>query len=249
MKIFISPAKKINEEKVVLDNSKSTKFHFDKEVKYLVNELKEYNLSDIKNLMGLSDNLSKLNYDRYQKWNLKADNLCPAIFMFQGDVYKGLKANQLNSQELDFAQQNLRIISGLYGMLKPLDLILPYRLEMGTKMINKNGKNLYEFWGEKLKDFILSEIKQDEVIINLASTEYSKALKLNNIENKVITPIFKDYKNGSLKVISFYAKRARGEMANFIISNNIINYNDLKLFNYEGYTFSGNSKNELVFTR
>jgi hypothetical protein len=249
MKIFISPAKKINEEKVVFDNSKSTKFHFDKEVKYLVNELKEYNLSDIKNLMGLSDNLSKLNYDRYQKWNLKADNLCPAIFMFQGDVYKGLKANQLNSQELDFAQQNLRIISGLYGMLKPLDLILPYRLEMGTKMINKNGKNLYEFWGEKLKDFILSEIKQDEVIINLASTEYSKALKLNNIENKVVTPIFKDYKNGSLKVISFYAKRARGEMANFIISNNIINYNDLKLFNYEGYTFSGNSKNELVFTR
>ena len=249
MKIFISPAKKINEENVVFDNSKSTKFHFDKEVKYLVNELKEYNLSDIKNLMGLSDNLSKLNYDRYQKWNLKADNLCPAILMFQGDVYKGLKANQLNSQELDFAQQNLRIISGLYGMLKPLDLILPYRLEMGTKMINKKGKNLYEFWGEKLKDFILSEIKQDEVIINLASTEYSKALKLNNIENKVITPIFKDYKNGSLKVISFYAKRARGEMANFIISNNIINYNDLKLFNYEGYTFSGNSKNELLFTR
>ena len=249
MKIFISPAKKINEEKVVFDYSKSTKFHFDKEVKYLVNELKEYNLSDIKNLMGLSDNLSKLNYDRYQKWNLKADNLCPAIFMFQGDVYKGLKANQLNSQELDFAQQNLRIISGLYGILKPLDLTLPYRLEMGTKMINKKGKNLYEFWGEKLKDFILSEIKQDEVIINLASTEYSKALKLNNIENKVITPIFKDYKNGSLKVISFYAKRARGEMANFIISNNIVNHNDLKLFNYEGYTFSGNSKNELVFTR
>ena len=164
-------------------------------------------------------------------------------------MFTRAKANQLNSQELDFAQQNLRIISGLYGMLKPLDLILPYRLEMGTKMINKNGKNLYEFWGEKLKDFILSEIKQDEVIINLASTEYSKALKLNNIENKVITPIFKDYKNGSLKVISFYAKRARGEMANFIISNNIINYNELKLFNYEGYTFSGNSKNELVFTR
>ena len=108
MKIFISPAKKINEEKVVFDNYKSTKFHFDKEVKYLVNELKEYNLSDIKNLMGLSDNLSKLNYDRYQKWNLKADSLCPAIFMFQGDVYKGLKANQLNSQELDLCTTKIK---------------------------------------------------------------------------------------------------------------------------------------------
>ena len=123
-------------------------------------------------------------------------------------------------------------------MLKPLDLILPYRLEMGTKMINKNGKNLYEFWGEKLKDFILSEIKQDEVIINLASTEYSKALKLNNIENKVITPIFKDYKNGQLKVISFYAKELEERWLILLLVTILLSFNELKLFNYEGYTFS-----------
>lgn len=249
MKIFISPAKKITEENVLYDNTKVTKLYFNKEVDYLVNELKEYNLNDLKKLMNLSDNLSQLNYDRYNKWNLKSDKLCPAIFMFQGDVYKGLKANSFNNQQLDFAQQSLRIISGLYGILKPFDLIFPYRLEMGTKMITRKGKNLYEFWGDKLKDFILNEIKKDEVIINLASNEYSKSLKLNNIHNKVITPIFKDYKNGSLKVISFFAKRARGEMVNFIISNQITKYNDLKLFNYEGYKFAKDLNNQLVFTR
>tara|TARA_B100000963_G_scaffold44011_2_gene32819 strand:- start:12946 stop:13695 length:750 start_codon:yes stop_codon:yes gene_type:complete len=249
MKIFISPAKKINEEKILYDNSKSSKFYFQKEADYLINELKEYSVSEIKKLMSLSDNLSHLNFDRYQNWNLKSDKVCPSIYMFQGDVYKGLKATSFNNDQLDFAQQNLRIISGLYGLLKPLDLIYPYRLEMGTKMITNKGKNLYEFWGNKLRDFLLDEISNDEIIINLASNEYSKSLNLKTISNKVINPVFKDFKNGRLKVISFFAKRARGEMANFIITNKITNCNDLKLFNYEGYKYSESSNNEIVFTR
>ena len=249
MKIFISPAKKINEEKILYDNSKSSKFYFQKEADYLINELKEYSVSEIKKLMSLSDNLSHLNFDRFQNWNLKSDKVCPSIYMFQGDVYKGLKATSFNNDQLDFAQQNLRIISGLYGLLKPLDLIYPYRLEMGTKMITNKGKNLYEFWGNKLRDFLLDEISNDEIIINLASNEYSKSLNLKTISNKVINPVFKDFKNGRLKVISFFAKRARGEMANFIITNKITNCNDLKLFNYEGYKYSESSNNEIVFTR
>ncbi|MEC9303193.1 MAG: peroxide stress protein YaaA [Bacteroidota bacterium] len=249
MKIFISPAKKINEEKILYDNSKTSKFYFQKEVDYLINELKEYSVSEIKKLMNLSDNLSHLNFDRFQNWNLKSDKVCPSIYMFQGDVYKGLKATSFNNDQLDFAQQNLRIISGLYGLLKPLDLIYPYRLEMGTKMITNKGKNLYEFWGNKLRDFLTDEISNDEIIINLASNEYSKSLKLKTINNQVITPVFKDFKNGRLKVISFFAKRARGEMANFIISNKITNCNDLKLFNYEGYKYSESSNHEIVFTR
>lgn len=249
MKIFISPAKKINEEKILYDNSKTSKFYFQKEVNYLINELKEYSVSEIKKLMNLSDNLSHLNFDRFQNWNLKSDKVCPSIYMFQGDVYKGLKATSFNNDQLDFAQQNLRIISGLYGLLKPLDLIYPYRLEMGTKMITNKAKNLYEFWGNKLRDFLTDEISNDEIIINLASNEYSKSLKLKTINNQVITPVFKDFKNGRLKVISFFAKRARGEMANFIISNKITNCNDLKLFNYEGYKYSESSNHEIVFTR
>lgn len=249
MKIFISPAKKINEEKILYDNTKSSKFYFQKEVDYLINELKEYSVSEIKKLMNLSDNLSHLNFDRFQNWNLKSDKVCPSIYMFQGDVYKGLKATSFSNDQLDFAQQNLRIISGLYGLLKPLDLIYPYRLEMGTKMITNKGKNLYEFWGNKLRDFLTDEISNDEIIINLASNEYSKSLNLKTISNKVITPVFKDFKNGRLKVISFFAKRARGEMANFIIINKITNCNDLKLFNYEGYKYSESSNNEIVFTR
>ena len=249
MKIFISPAKKINEEKILYDNTKSSKFYFQKEVDYLISELKEYSVSEIKKLMNLSDNLSHLNFDRFQNWNLKSDKVCPSIYMFQGDVYKGLKATSFSNDQLDFAQQNLRIISGLYGLLKPLDLIYPYRLEMGTKMITNKGKNLYEFWGNKLRDFLTDEISNDEIIINLASNEYSKSLNLKTISNKVITPVFKDFKNGRLKVISFFAKRARGEMANFIIINKITNCNDLKLFNYEGYKYSESSNNEIVFTR
>ena len=249
MKIFISPAKKINEEKILYDNSKTSKFYFQKEVDYLINELKEYSVSEIKKLMNLSDNLSHLNFDRFQNWNLKSDKVCPSIYMFQGDVYKGLKATSFNNDQLDFAQQNLRIISGLYGLLKPLDLIYPYRLEMGTKMKTNKGKNLYEFWGSKLNTTLKSSMSEDDFLINLASNEYSKAVKLNKLERKIITPIFKDFKNGSLKVVSFFAKKARGEMVNFILKNKINNIDELKMFSNNGYKFHQEDGGDLIFAR
>ena len=248
MKIIISPAKKLSDKKLPLKDV--SELQFSNEAKYLVKELKNYQVNDIKKLMGLSDNLAQLNYERYQQWDLNSDQVNAAIHMFQGDVYKGLKAEDFTANEMDFAQKNLRILSGLYGLLKPLDLIYPYRLEMGTKLKTQKGKNLYEFWGDKLSKVLISEMKSTEALVNLASNEYSKVLKLNDFPNPVITPIFKDYKNGKLKVISFYAKRARGEMCNFIIKNKITNTKNLKMFSNLDYKFSDeNDKGEILFTR
>ena len=248
MKIIISPAKKLSDKKLPLKDV--SELQFSNEAKYLVKELKNYKVNDIKKLMGLSDNLAQLNYERYQQWDLNSDQINAALYMFQGDVYQGLKAEMLTANEIDFAQENLRILSGLYGLLRPLDLIFPYRLEMGTKMRTKNGKNLYDFWGDKLSKALISEMKSTEVLVNLASNEYSKVLKLNDFPKPVITPIFKDYKNGKLKVISFYAKRARGEMCNFIIKNKITNTKNLKMFSNLDYKFSDeNDKGEILFTR
>ena len=248
MKIIISPAKKLSDKKLPLKDV--SELQFSNEAKYLVKELKNYKVNDIKKLMGLSDNLAQLNYERFQQWDLNSDQVNAAIYMFQGDVYQGLKAETFTANEIDFAQENLRILSGLYGLLKPLDLIFPYRLEMGTKIKTQKGKNLYDFWRDKLSKSLISEMKSTEVLVNLASNEYSKVLKLNDFPNPVITPIFKDYKNGKLKVISFYAKRARGEMCNFIIKNKITNTKNLKIFSNLDYKFSDeNDKGEILFTR
>jgi len=248
MKIIISPAKKLTTEKISVN--KISAIQFLNEAKYLVKELRDYRVDDIKKLMDLSNNLAQLNYERYQQWDLNSDQVNAAIYMFQGDVYQGLKAETFTANEIDFAQKNLRILSGLYGLLKPLDLISPYRLEMGTKMKTKSGNNLYEFWGDKLSKALISEMKSTETLVNLASNEYSKVLKLNDFPNPVITPIFKDYKNGKLKVISFFAKKARGEMCNFIIKNKIINTKNLKMFSNLDYKFSDeNDKGEILFTR
>jgi len=245
MKIIISPAKKIATDNFI---NKGTSIQFFKETNYLVKELKTYDVSDIKSLMKLSDNLAQLNWQRFQDWN--TNDVGQALFMFKGDVYQGLKADALSNVELDFAQENLRILSGLYGLLKPKDLILPYRLEMGTKLKTKSGNNLYKFWANSLHQALLSELKNDEEIINLASEEYSKALQLSKFDNPVITPVFKDFKNGKLKVISFYAKKARGEMVNFIIKNKIKNPENLKYFSNLGYQFTDeNEKSEFLFTR
>jgi cytoplasmic iron level regulating protein YaaA (DUF328/UPF0246 family) len=245
MKIIISPAKKLATDNFI---NKGTSIQFLEETKYLVKELKTYTVSDLKSLMKLSDNLAQLNWQRFQDWNTK--DVGQALFMFKGDVYQGLKAETLTSIELDFAQENLRILSGLYGLLKPKDLIFPYRLEMGTKLITKTGNNLYKFWENRLHQALLSELKNEEEIINLASEEYSKALQINKFSNPVITPVFKDLKNGKLKVISFFAKRARGEMVNFIIKNKIKNSENLKSFSNLGYQFTeGTKKGEFLFTR
>ena len=247
MKIIISPAKKLTTQHVNAD--KSSAIQFLNETKYLVKQLRSYTVNDIKKLMGLSDNLAKLNYERYQKWNLESKDTSPAIHLFQGDVYKGIKADQLSENELEFAQENLRIISGLYGLLRPLDLVFAYRLEMGTNLKTKEGDNLYEFWSNKLHNTLSSHMKDKEVLVNLASNEYSKALKLDSFKFPIITPVFKDYKNGKLKVISFFAKKARGEMVNFIIKNKIKDSMDLKLFTNNGYAFSEENNGEVIFTR
>jgi cytoplasmic iron level regulating protein YaaA (DUF328/UPF0246 family) len=245
MKIIISPAKKLATDNFI---NKGTSIQFLEETKYLVKELKTYTVSDLKSLMKLSDNLAQLNWQRFQDWNTK--DVGQALFLFKGDVYLGLKAESLTNIELDFAQENLRILSGLYGLLKPKDLIFPYRLEMGTKLITKTGNNLYKFWDNRLHQALLSELKNEEEIINLASEEYSKALQLNKFSNPVITPVFKDLKNGKLKVISFFAKRARGEMVNFIIKNKIKNSENLKSFSNLGYQFTeGTKKGVFLFTR
>ena len=248
MKIIISPAKKLTAEKISVN--KTSVIQFSNEAKYLVKELKSYKANDIKKLMGLSNNLAQLNYERYQQWELNSDQVNAAIYMFQGDVYQGLKAENFSANEIDFAQENLRILSGLYGLLKPLDLIFPYRLEMSTKIKTKKGENLYDFWGDKISKALILDMKSEEALINLASNEYSRVLKLNDFPRPVITPIFKDYKNGKLKVISFFAKKARGEMCNFIIKNKITDAKSLKIFSNLGYKFSDETdKGEILFTR
>ena len=247
MKIIISPAKKLNENNINIKNSSMIRFL--DETRYLVSQLKNYNIDEIKNMMNLSDNLASLNYQRFQQWDLESNAVMPAVYMFQGDVYKGLKADQLSHEELSFAQENLRIISGLYGLLRPLDLIFPYRLEMGSNIITKKGSNLYDFWGEKLRNILTSEMSREDILINLASNEYSKALQLDQIKQEIITPVFKDTKKGQLRVISFYAKRARGEMVHFIIKNKITDILDIRAFNYDGYSFVSEDNGTLLFVR
>ncbi|PWJ43656.1 peroxide stress protein YaaA [Sediminitomix flava] len=221
----------------------------------LIKELRKLKVEDIKGLMKISDDLSALNHQRFQDWHkdFSIDNAKQAVLAFKGDVYVGLDAYNLNDKDFEFAQDHLRILSGLYGILKPLDLIQPYRLEMGSKFSFKEYKHLYDFWGNSLTEEINHELEShnSKNIINLASNEYFKAIKKKELNAEIITPIFKDSKNGQYKVISFFAKKARGKMAAFIIKNQIDQAEALKDFNDEGYIFNQNlSKgNEWVFTR
>ena len=246
MKIIISPAKKLDTS-VKVQNSKMNTSFLGESTK-LIQTLKEKSLSELKDLMGLSDNLAQLNWQRFQDWDIENRNTYKALELFNGAVYEGINVKNFNKSDNDFAQNNLRILSGLYGILKPNDLILPYRLEMGTKLKTIKGNNLYKFWQDKLHQNINDEFN-NEVLINLASNEYSKVLKLNKIKSEVITPVFKDYKNGKLKVISFYAKKARGEMVNFIIKNKITSFEELKLFKNNGYAFSDENNGNILFIR
>ena len=246
MKIIISPAKKLDAS-VKVQNSKMNTSFLGESTK-LIQTLKGKSISELKYLMGLSDNLAQLNWQRFQDWDIENRNTYKALELFNGAVYEGIDAKTFNKSDNDFAQNNLRILSGLYGILKPNDLILPYRLEMGTQLKTINGNNLYRFWQDKLHQNIGEEL-ENEVLINLASNEYSKVLKLNKIKSEVITPVFKDYKNGKLKVISFFAKKARGEMVNFIIKNRITSPVELKSFKNNGYAFSEESNGQLLFAR
>lgn len=248
MKVIISPAKKLNEKSCDIKSESSIPFA--KESKDLVQELKNFSEEKITSLMGVSSSIAKLNKQRYNDWSYPFNGSSkPAIFMFDGAVYNELDVETLKQSDILYMQDNLRILSGLYGILKPLDKIMPYRLEMGTKLSVDEHKNLYEFWGDKITKQLLSECTQDDIILNLASNEYSKALDLKSFSN-VITPVFKDYKNDKLKVISFFAKKARGSFARFVMTEKPNKIDDLLNFNGLGYQFSEiTSKNEIIFTR
>lgn len=220
----------------------------------LIKQLKGMAPQDIASLMKLSDKLAELNYDRYQQWSYPFDETAKqAVLAFKGDVYTGLAADTLSADELGYAQQHLRILSGLYGLLRPLDKILPYRLEMGTKLANTRGKNLYDFWGEKITQQLNQQLKKlkSSTLINLASNEYFSSIQKNQLDADVITPVFKDYKSGKYKIISFYAKKARGMMSAYAIRENITLADPLKSFTMGGYAFNEHESNdqEWVFLR
>ena len=255
MLILVSPAKTLDYESDIRIDDFSIASHLsDSEI--LIKELQKKNPDDLSSLMGLSEKLSILNFERYMNWKKPikpSDNTRQAIFAFKGDVYQGLDVNSLSKAEINYAQKNLCILSGLYGLLKPLDLMYPYRLEMGTKMKNKHGDNLYKFWGSKINKTIndLSKENKSKAIVNLASVEYFSVLKKDQINLPVINPVFKDYKNGNYKIISFFAKKARGTMARFIIQNKIKKSEDLIGFDLDGYRYSKkeSKENSPVFLR
>lgn len=251
---ILSPAKTLKMEKA-LNTNLYTEPLFMKEASSLIKELIKYSPPEMEILMKVNSKLAEQNFKRHISWKNEQDllNSKQAILAYEGAVYQGLRARDLNEQQLLFANDKLRILSGLYGVLRPLDLIQPYRLEMGTKLKNKKGNNLYSFWNHKLTTYFKKELRKqkDNILIDLASKEYSSAIDMNIINAKVITPVFKEYKNGTHKVITIYAKRARGLMSRFIIENNIVSPNELKEFNEEGYRYNEvlSSKGELVFTR
>ncbi|MFD2543659.1 peroxide stress protein YaaA [Lacinutrix gracilariae] len=252
MKLVISPAKSLDFE-TQLPTTKSTEAVFLNEAERLNKLLKKKSAKSLSTLMHISDNLGQLNYERNQEWTLPftKENARPAVYTFSGDVYKGLDANTIATEKLDTLQNTVRILSGLYGVLKPLDLIQAYRLEMGTKMPIGKNKNLYEFWKKKVTKALNEELEEGELFLNLASNEYFKAVDVKALKVPVITANFKDLKNGKYKVISFFAKQARGAMARYIVDTDAKTIEDLKGFNYDGYGFSEamSTEKELLFIR
>ena len=252
MKIVISPAKSLNLDKE-LPTPLFTEASFLKQAETIQKTLKKKKSKQLMELMDISEKLADLNWQRNQDWQLPftPENARPAIYTFDGEVYTGLDVYSLPAEKVKVLQVKLRILSGLYGILKPLDLMQAYRLEMGTSIAIGTKKNLYEFWKKILTDQLNSELNKDELFVNLASNEYFSAVDVKKLKVPVITPEFKDYKDGKLKMISFFAKKARGLMVRYIIDTNAESVDDLKGFNYEGYAFDANLSdgNKLVFTR
>ncbi|MEH6592847.1 MAG: peroxide stress protein YaaA [Halioglobus sp.] len=221
----------------------------------LVEDMQALSPDDIRALMGVSEKIADLNHRRFMNWSrpFGLDNAKQSILAFKGDVYTGLEAETLGTAQLNFAQQHLRILSGLYGVLRPLDLMQPYRLEMGVKFANRGGKNLYEFWGDEVTRGLNAQLKKikSDVLLNLASNEYFKSVQAGKLNADIVTPVFKDLKSGKYKIISFYAKKARGQMARFIIDNQLEDPTALKEFDINGYQYnsSQSTARELVFTR
>ena len=252
MLVIVSPAKKLDfESNAPVDKFIGPKF-LDKSKK-LITELKKKKPAEISKLMKLSETLTNLNVQRYKdfKTPFTIANSKQAMFAFMGDTYVGLSAKTMNKTQINYAQDHLRILSGLYGILSPLELIQPYRLEMGTRFPCEGSKNLYEYWKSDLTKEINSLLKKEKVLINCASNEYSSAIDFSKIEGRVITPVFKQKKGDEFKVVGLFAKRARGMMARFVIDNKVKNVEDLKSFDIDGYKFSlsKSTDSEFVFTR
>jgi uncharacterized protein len=254
MKILISPAKSMNETVTVPDLN-FTKYVFQSEAKKVVNKLKKLKKTEVQKLMHVSELIAELNVNRNKAWHT-SDELTsvikPAAYLFSGEVYRGLDFSTLSLENQKSAQEKLRILSGMYGVLKPLDLIHPYRLEMGTSIsINSKTTNLYQFWGDKVLKSIENEMNQTEVIVNLASAEYAKVIVRKKLKRRIVTPNFKELKNGELKMIMVFAKQERGAMSRWIIENNISNVEELKNYQLNGYRFdeSLSTDSEWLFTR
>lgn len=254
MKILLSPAKSINESCDYTEAEFSLPA-FKDEAEKLVKKLQKLKPKKIMSLMHVSADIAELNVLRYKNWYLSptpTDSVRPAAFLFTGEVYKGLNVQEMSSKNLEAAQNQIRILSGMYGLLKPLDLIYPYRLEMGTKWdITSNTPNLYTFWGDKLTKSILAETTKEEVIVNLASTEYAKAINWKKVTRTVVTPTFKEFKNGEFKVIMIFAKHARGRMARWLVEENVQDSETLLTYNCDGYSYNSQLSTEgnPVFTR
>ena len=232
-----------------------TQCEFIKSAEILANKAKDLTESDLKELMDISDKLAQLNRERFDRWSLpfNSSNAKQAILAFDGGVYSGLRANTFSDKDFGFAQDHLRILSGLYGILKPLDLIQPYRLEMGVSFQNPKGKNLYDFWKQSITDNLNNTLKKhpSPVIINCASVEYFSAIDLSKLKGSILSIVFKEYRNGELKFISFNAKKARGLMTQYIVKNKIDDHTNIKDFNYEDYKFDSklSEDSKFVFTR
>ncbi|TNF91687.1 MAG: peroxide stress protein YaaA [Gammaproteobacteria bacterium] len=254
MLTVISPAKTLDYDTPTVTDSFTQPAHLTQSRK-LIKRLRELSATDLSSLMHISDGLAELNQQRFKQWKtpFKPENARQALFAFKGDVYLGLDAYSLNPDNVEFAQDHLRILSGLYGLLRPLDLMQPYRLEMGTRLDTEQGSNLYQFWDDRITRSLNQELKQSDTrtLINLASTEYFKSIKPKQLQADIITPAFKEYRDGQYKFIQFFAKKARGLMARYIIDNRIDDSEGLKDFNYEGYGYKPSLSNERewVFTR
>ena len=252
MLVVISPAKKLDENCDLDVISKFTVPPYLESSKKIIKALRGYSADNLSKLMNTSEKISELNYNRNIKWSLpfNKSNSLQALLMFKGDVYKGISVKDFNKDDFLFAQKSLRILSGLYGILKPLDLIQPYRLEMGTQLQIGKHRNLYDFWGDEITN-ILNSDKNNDYLINLASVEYFKSINVDNLKSKLINVSFKEKRDGKYKIIAIYSKRARGLLSRYIIKNKIIDPKSLKKFNLEDYKFNKtlSSDSDLVFTR
>ena len=253
MKILLSPAKNLNDQSTLTHESSIP--IFEKEAYQLVKDLKKIKKVGLQELMDISLDLATQNVLRFKQWkkaSLQPENAFPAVEVFDGEVYRALSVTTLESKNLARLNKDLRILSGLYGIVKPFDLIYPYRLEMGTKFSPKEGqKNLYDFWGDKVTKALKKELDKDEVIVNLASSEYFKVIRREHLKNRIITPVFKDFKNGQFTTVMMYAKHARGAMTRYLIEHPLADIEELKLYDVDGYQYSElqSTPDEWVFIR